>query len=187
MPTRSTRDLLIEHGALNTGPTFPATFIGPLTRAERTSSTGRYQTATIGPWQLYLNPTSYKDTTQRIHQTMQTANGYVRFSYGNSPTTYILQGTTGNAGVHGKGGINDLDQLRPQPGRPDKMHPFTFPVRFAGVRWVRINQVEVTQESAQSPYFYYYTIELEEYYKKVATSAMRVSAAVGLPPLPTGG
>lgn len=148
-----------------------------------TDRTGHYRTAKIGPWQLSLNPTSYRDTTSRVHQTVQTADGYGRFSYGFTPNTYTLEGTTGNAGVTGPGGINDLDQLRPQLGRADKLYEFYFPGRFTGVRRVRINQLQVTQDAAQGPYFYYYTIELEEGFRTPAASARRVTKAA-LPALP---
>src|SRR5438876_785833 len=78
--------------------------------------------------------------SERLIQVVQTAGGYGRYDYGSKPREYRISLTTGLAGVYGPGGVQDLRQFEPQPGKPDALWPFEFPGEFRGKRWVKVTQ-----------------------------------------------
>lgn len=140
----------------------------------------------LGTVTLRLNPSSYTDSVDAVHLTVQTAGGYGRYDYGPKPNTYELSGSTGLAGMYGPGGIAELERYRPQEGRRPGPIDLVWAARFRGIRQIYINEWQVTAD-ASSQYTWNFRFMVEEIPQALRRTVVKVPGSVISSPLPIGG
>jgi hypothetical protein len=136
---------------------------------------------------FYCNPTEFEQTSEFIQVTVQTRTGFGRFEYGAAPNGWSMTGFTGNAGLEGPGGLYDLEQFRPQAGRPNKLLLFRYPNRFRGIRYVKMNKMSDNM-SADMHLYNQYKMEFVEMGPTQTPPALRLSGGNPMNvTLPVGG
>lgn len=156
-------------------------FIDPLIRR------GGHVMCAIDGLTFHINPSTYRQSTQRVQQMAPTRAGVVRFSYGVQAITYELEGFTGTAGVNE---LEAMERFRPLVGHQDRLVTFTFPSRFREIRKVYVNRFDDSITSDMHLYNQY-TIELVDLGPQQPSSVVQLAnnaqAALNISLLPGGG
>lgn len=129
----------------------------------------------LGPFTFHINPDDFSLKSRAVENVVRTKGGFVRQYWGQDPDTYVLKGSTGQAG------LEEIAQIRVLEG----MSNISFIFPFKGIRTtVRVTEVSYTN-TVRNPYLHNYSITLIQDFPKMGSSVLPSSGQFGLTRSPT--